>query len=974
MTFQQIIVSIEETIGVKSLCESVNDQSCRRCLGELQQVRPHEVSHALQQRQHDFGLRLLLAIIYVARREAKEGQIWPAVRAGLDISVQVTNLLFHSGNGQPRGEVKALIEKTCRHFRLRHIFGQDGTQEWFGSIYLQFGFTQRGFTRMLPEWLMGYNQPNTIGRLLDDPELKSESFRKLWEALLSFRRGNAAEAVTRRIISESPWVLPVWADELLLAAKKKLHLSPSTYRSASGEAGEAPRSFLSEPRLVVGSQLAEAQWQIELVGLAEWEMTGASYCVRLRCGESVAQEVFLRKQPDGSFSNLTHTFEFPLASVKESQVSASITDQQGREVAAQDIHLFDPDADIMAFSEHGYLDNEFVKRGPRTNALCFVLVRANFNLIPQPAEWHRFDGMGYKLHRLHFEAGQRLHVLIENGEELWSSATRVLNNRDELPGDVTPECRLSSESYERAHDPDFKDLIVEIDGLGELHVASARWRSHRLVFSDNKTFRGTSDNLQSLFTSVQRALKGRVNSVVVRIPKIAALLAHRVVLRLTLKDETRTFRTSVECVLDLTGILEQSRGKSSFRQSFASRNYQQLRRGRYTIQPKPLTEEQKKCGLNWCLYEGDRHVCQLREGIPQSLYDLGAYGQDLNLRYERFNREANPSPLISEVVDRGLFDIQDKHHPIAGSDCTFDAWATPEMGSEHKLYYGLINQCVTTEPAGERLVFAGDEAMFSPFPAQPCDYLVLAYAGVRLATWWRVPNDGSSWSSNLAMIDEAEDAKRAAFTIRWAKFPIASRHYSQHVKEFFRRFPDVVLAEWLCAPQTSNEGQVLDTEDSDAWLDAVRTVIQDYRVHESTLGVVSKQKLIRCLPGSADATPESQIVHTMKRIGTCDPVLMGSMLCYWKSLRGIVWDRPAQSRMHQHLLEGLAPADEMRASLCAMAPNTDEAFFQSVFNVGVNAVASAVPQERDRLNLKSALTMKPFRRLLFRRIVEQYLP
>lgn len=973
MPLDRIIDILKEERAVASLCEVADDGTCRTCVGELQQLQLNEVSHALRQRQHDSGLRLLLAIIYVARREAKEGQIWPAVRDGLHLPAPVANLLFQ-GNGQPRAEVRALIEKTCRHFRLRHIFGQDGTQEWFGSIYLQFGFTQRGFARMLPEWMMGYSQPSTIGRLLNDPELKSESFRKLWEALLSFRRGNAAEAVTRRIVGDSSWVLPEWADELLLAAKKKPHLSPATYRSGSSEAGEAPRSFLSEPRLVVGNQLADSQWQIELAGLAEWGLTGASFCVRLRCGESAAQEVFLRKQSDGSLSNLAHTFEFPLASVNENQISASITDQQGREVAAQDIHLFDLDADIMAFSERGYLDNGFVKRGPRTNALCFVLVRADLNLIPQPAEWHRFEGMGYKLHRLHFEAGQQLRVLFEDGEELWSSATRALNNQDALPADVVPECRLSSENYERAHDSDFKELILEIDGLGELTLASARWRNHRLVISDNKTFHGTSDDLRSLFTSVQRALEGSSESMVARIPKVAALLAHRVTIHLTLKDDTRTFRTSVECAIDLTGILEQSRGKSTFAQFFDSRNYQQLRRGRYTIQPKLINADQQKRGLKWCLYEGDRYVCQLREGSPQSLYDLGAYGQGLSLRYERFNREVKPTPLVSEVVDRGLFDIQDEHHPIAGSDYAFDTWASPEMGSEHQLYYGLMNECATSESAGERLVFAGGEALFSPFPEKPSDYLVLAYAGVRLATWWRVPKDGSSWSSNLAMIEETEDAKRAAFTIRWAKLPIASRHYSQHVKEFFRRFPDAVLAEWLCAPQSSNEGQVFDGEDADAWRDAVRTVIQDYRVHEPTVGVVTKQKLIRCLPENVEATPESQIMHTMKRVGACDPVLMGSMLFYWKSLRSVVSDHIVQSRMRQQLLEGLAPKNEMLASLCAMAPNTDEAFFQSVFNVGVSAVTSSVPQDRDKHNLMSALTMTPFRHLLFRRIVEHYLP
>ena len=193
MLFNQLVDDLKAHDTTVSICEVAGNNCSFLSLGELQQLRPYEVTQALHQQQPTFGLKLMLAIIYVARRQATEGTVWPAVRSGLNLSVHVADILFHS-NGQPRVEVKTLIEKTCRHFHLRHIFGQDGTQEWFGSIYLQFGFTQRGFAKMLPEWLMGYNQPNTIGRLLDDPALKSESFRKLWEALLSFRRGNAAEA------------------------------------------------------------------------------------------------------------------------------------------------------------------------------------------------------------------------------------------------------------------------------------------------------------------------------------------------------------------------------------------------------------------------------------------------------------------------------------------------------------------------------------------------------------------------------------------------------------------------------------------------------------------------------------------------------------------------------------------------------------------------------------------------------------
>lgn len=970
MSPAQIITDLQQSNAAISLCELADDACCRLCLVEIQQARADQVRDALRRFNHEFALQLMLSIICKARRESTEGQIWPAVRTGLNLSAQVSDLLFQS-NGQPRVEVKTLIERTCRRLRLRHIFGQDGTQEWFGSIYLQFGFTQRGFVKMLPEWLMGYNQPNTIARLLDDPELKSLSFRKLWEALLSFRRGNAVEAVTRRIISESPWVLPDWTDELLVAAKKKPHLSPASYRSSSGEAGEAPRTFLSEPHLIVGSQLADAQWQIELAGLAEWDLKGTSFCVCLRCGESPTQEIYIRKQADGTFSNLMHTFEFPLTGLRESLVSASITDQQGREVAAQDIHLFDPDADILAFSERGYLDDGFVKRGPRTSGAYFILVRVGLNLFPQPADWHLFEVMGYKLHRLSFEAGQKLQVLFEDGEELWSNLPQSSGPAWTLSFNEQLRCNLATISKEQAFNPDVKYLKIEIAGLGQAKLKTARWRSIQLQIANDHCFEGNGQNWGDLLGNAVQALGNGRMPASIKVPKFEALLAQKLMLNLAINLGDHAFRTKVECHVLIPGILEKSCGKASFGEFFTTRNNEQLKRWRYTIIPTPPTDEQLKRGFRWRLFEGDRFVSELREGSPQSLHDLGGYGQSLSIRLGQFNQEEKPTVLIGEVADRGLFQIRGDVNPFIGKDYTFDAWGTPEMGDEHSLFYGSIHERATTEAAGQRLVFADDKAMFAPFPDQTCDYLVLAYAGVRLATWWRVPHNGSSWSSNLAEIRDDVDARRAAFTIRWAKLPILSSHHYHHVKEFFHRFPHIVLGQWLCYPKERKDGRRIEGENTEAWHDAVRVIIQGYQIDHAQLTTEQKQKLIQCLPSLPTDDENAKTLDTFQAVGTCDPVLMGRMIRWWKQTGSA---QGAAGTMRALLLHGSESNEDLMSRLQYDAPGVDDGFLRSVIDIGVKAVSGQALDERCRINLKSALTIKSFRRALYRRIVEHYLP
>jgi hypothetical protein len=620
-------------------------------------------------------------------------------------------------------------------------------------------------------------------------------------------------------------------------------------------------------------------------------------------------------------------------------------------VAAQDIHLFDPDADIMAFSEGGYLDHGFMKRGPRLNALCYVLARADLNLIPQPAEWRRFEAMGYKLHRLRYEAGQQLRVLFEDGEELWSSVAGERNAQAAFPSKITPKCELSSMDNASLYDPGITEIVLRVSGISDAEILSAQWRSRQLGIEQPQPA-----------AQLPWRIKG--------IPKLEALLAPRVLLKLRVRLGEAVYRTEIEWKPSLVGIFEQSRGRATCGEFFATRNNEQLKRGRYTIMPKPLTLEQQERGLKWCLFEGDRFVSELREGAPQALYDLGAYGQGLSIRLGQFNREDEPTKLIGEVADKGLFHIY-AVNPFIGRDYTFDAWGTPELGQEHTLHYGAMHERATPEVAANRLVFADDKAMFAPFPNQPCDYLVLAYAGVRLATWWRVLKDGSSWSSNLAEIRDDVDARRAAFTIRWSKLPILSSHHYHQVKEFFRRFPHIALGEWLCGCKERKDGRKIEGENTEAWRDAVRAIIQGYQIEHDELTTETKQKLIQCLPSQQAGDVNARTLDTFQAVGTCDPVLMGRMICYWLTTNAAVQNLRNMGSM---LLINQQPVQKLHDSLKNLAPDTDEVFWERVFDSGIKAVTNPALNPLENNNLKSALTVAPFRHLLYRRIVTQYLP
>jgi hypothetical protein len=230
--------------------------------------------------------------------------------------------------------------------------------------------------------------------------------------------------------------------------------------------------------------------------------------------------------------------------------------------------------------------------------------------------------------------------------------------------------------------------------------------------------------------------------------------------------------------------------------------------------------------------------------------------------------------------------------------------------------------------------------------------------------------NGSSWSSNLTEIRDDVDARRAAYTIRWAKLPILSSHHYHQVKEFFRRFPHIVLGEWLCGSKERKDERKIEGENTEAWRDAVRAIIQGYQIEHDELSTETKQKLIQCLPSQQTDDVNARTLDTFQAVGACDPVLMGRMIRWWRQTNAA---QGVASTMRALLLHGLATNEDMMTKLQYAAPGVDDGFLESVIDVGINAVNTQALEERCRHNLKSALTIEAFRRILYRRIVEQYL-
>ena len=189
-----------------------------------------------------FGCMFLLIASEAARREANEGQVWSTVRQQFQGSAE--RVLFSQGH--PREPLKDAMETSARKLRLRHVYGREGTQEYYIGVYLQFGFTRKGMAR-LPHWLAGQGMSESV-QYLTDGSLRSASFVELWDALKNFRKNNITESNARSALDKNPWTLLEWTEELIKRARELPELGTAEPGQAA-ESEQVPPEFIAAPRL-----------------------------------------------------------------------------------------------------------------------------------------------------------------------------------------------------------------------------------------------------------------------------------------------------------------------------------------------------------------------------------------------------------------------------------------------------------------------------------------------------------------------------------------------------------------------------------------------------------------------------------------------------------------------------------------------------------------------------------------------------
>ena len=264
-----------------------------------------------------FGALLICAGAEVCREDSREDSVWPAIRSILPKSHALQRELFMS-NGQPTPLTKGVISDAARALNLRHAMDIEGTQQWFVTIKLQFGFTRRGAKNRLAEWLVGLGRPIAVEYLNGEPEfpeLSSSSFQSLWRVLRQYRQDLIEEVEARNTLQQNPWIKPHWIPDLLKEAKARIRtlgdgtslkpteayegealaeeFCPITEIALEWSLGTTPRFKFQLNRTAIGDQIQDTS-ATEL----DFYIDGSRLCRWLR-------------QADGSWTGAGHIYAEP---------------------------------------------------------------------------------------------------------------------------------------------------------------------------------------------------------------------------------------------------------------------------------------------------------------------------------------------------------------------------------------------------------------------------------------------------------------------------------------------------------------------------------------------------------------------------------------------------------------------------------------------------------------------------------------
>jgi len=927
----------------------------QRCL-EDGQWRKFEIGSQRVSYTTVIGTLLLLTASEVARRMTDERSLWASISRGY-FAETTRKLLFNQG--YPSRTYKDAVEQAARWLELRHVFGMQGLQNWYDTIYLQFGFSYQSMMRRLPEWLGGWGETFSIQQLLQKQRMRSESFSSLWEMLRLFQRGNCTEGQLRAIVRESPWVLAEWTSDLVRQARVRPRPGEGGMITVEiEEEGEAP--FLDAPQL---------RWDIaspprficSVTNLARLDLQDETYDIVIAghvCGR-------LYRKADGSY-RATPADEIEL-SVIAPQLAASLIGTDGQVVQNLTLQLWDENEDVTAFYKSSGRRFDPWKNLMRQNTEVFLLIVDDLILDPPVRFWHVFKQQGVKLYYLQLAWSGQTRVLLGD-QVLWqpyltslpakSTEQALASQIRILPDELTAPIAFGDRVRLRITLPTNTDLVF-LRACGR-PIAFERFSANE-VRTEEITITPGSFSLEEYY-------------------RIDLLLGVKTgthqVGRASITGITR-LHAFAELPITGAAVLTAS-GWTPLRPTDT------LERVQVSMQPVKmfLTEID-----TWDVLEGDVWVRHLSK-YPRPLTALNGCGAPLKLSRGVYNMYLEPRVLAREVVDHG--NVVEVTTEVPGTEhmkgAGYEENATRvlsirlirpiEPGEQHTIHWwdrtGIFH---TFSPEWSRVQDDGLwwQANVPPDLTEPIA-IAIAYNGTRLGSWWDV-----RWSSAIRRPTQQVPEKIAAL-LYWFHLPVLSPRYLSDVRSFAATYPGEALAAWV--GKIGLPPGLQWSELDDGWLSAVRTIFWNWR--PTTIPV--QQFMGPLLRTSGEQDMLDTLTSVVWKLLRVSPLLIGLAVQQWVSDEGITrWGAKQSRALVQRLIYNIAEAqssDELQRKIATLEEDVattmevDPRFIERSLIQRAYDLLKDPPVALRRLdqdNLAIAMNVEPFRRLLGIKLFEHIL-
>lgn len=689
--------------------------------------------------RHAISLTFLLFCSEVARDDAIEGEVWPAISFALGDSLRRS--LFAQPS-VPKPILRDSTEEVCRNLRLRHVFGREGEQSWMRTVFLQFGFTRRGI-KSLDRWLSARESvPVAVEDLLDSSRgLLSQSFISMWQTLLDLRWHTIDLSKADANLKGNPWVLPEYRAELLNQALARRHRE-SLDTDSDPEAGYR---LLLDKTMRLGN---EPSFEFHLNPVPPAWCKGERYT--LEVGD---RRLPISRNDDYWQFDQTPTFIIPM---DEPRLEIALT-QRRVSVMQEKLHL-----DLRPISDFAFYDlrsgMEFTpdEQSTRASKPIAILCKSEIKVQPEPPEYIAVFGGHWKL--MLFRQGLPQNLIVVDREDVHWNITGDKNG--------SKSNSLSS----------IKVSVGTGWWGGEVQV--------RVVCPPERDLRAR--NLIVAGQNVELASL-RPNEFIGRI-RLSPELEGR--MSASVFCENAGWITRFSVAIDLppfAGVALENENGWVVLDGTADIDLLSMRGRKLKVRP-PIHDGAKRDFREWALLEGERLVARPRQN-SEELRGLEALGEPLSLAYGPYNNQERWHKLARSVVDTGIIYGLSKH---SSQDWTINLSPLIGLGNDHEVWVWMyrnrspqkLDNANWTEVEGEIKCTTSPDAILG---------FAVSYRGVWLGSKWV---DGS-WDSIRRWVNNSSDWRQSAAWLRWWRAPVRHTELCAEIEKRVRQEPISTICGWL---------------------------------------------------------------------------------------------------------------------------------------------------------------------------------